>query len=274
MFNHILTTDSIEKESSIKKIMESWSVKFGFNVEEYNIRLFNFTNILNWVKNDEKFYCDNLSFLLEQGRASKQLVIIHLDNFNDLDKIKGTVLYDRINCNCDYITSQNVLDYTLERFNKENLILIEGGVASGKTTFVKQILNDYFIEKNIVIVEPSYAPLSSLIGKNLENVNAIDYTEMNIDSILSYSPDLVVFEEALYMPNITFLHTLFEKGIKVIIIKQVISDSEMFFIAQQYKKIGDYMAITADQTNPFNIGEVEEIRIEMNVVTKSILYKL
>lgn len=171
------------------------------------------------------------------------------------------------------VVDQGKITSQLNKFNMEKVAFIKGKPASGKTTLAKQILNDSIAEKNIVIVEPSYAPLSSLIDNTIKNVNTIDYTEMNIDSILSYSPDLVVFEEALYMPNITFLHTLFKKGIKVIIIKQDISDSEMFFIAQQYKEFGDHIVITANKWSPIGFNKVEVVHVENNGITKKILYQ-
>ncbi|MEQ6378680.1 hypothetical protein RZN25_17895 [Bacillaceae bacterium S4-13-56] len=115
MFLHIRTSlpitlnnklTELKHEPSISKIDEVWSNRFEFNFDEYSIRIFFLSDILSWDLNEDAILFDNLKFLLVQGRKTKQLVLLHIDDEEQIERIKDKNLIEIIKYNTILI-SQN-----------------------------------------------------------------------------------------------------------------------------------------------------------------------
>lgn len=93
-FLHLRTTKDISDDNEVKKLLEQWAEIFNKQKKEYNINLYALNEVRLWSSDDTRF--ERLIYLLQRGRAVNQLVVFHIDNEKQFEKIKNTKLYNTI----------------------------------------------------------------------------------------------------------------------------------------------------------------------------------
>jgi len=86
MFLHICTTTTIHSD----KLLSLWQNSGGADKHSFETHVFHFSDIL--AQSHNKPYLEHLKLLITQGRAQKQLVIIQMDNYSQLDELKDKEL--------------------------------------------------------------------------------------------------------------------------------------------------------------------------------------
>ncbi|MDD9309787.1 hypothetical protein PUS82_00380 [Cytobacillus firmus] len=111
MFSHIRTVAPIHlKESSNLDLKEEPSIRYILNqcnsvlpdfedVNDFELRIFYLSDILSWDLVQDRYYYENLKYLLVKGRRKKQLVILQLDREDQMKEIKDKQLYEVIMSN-------------------------------------------------------------------------------------------------------------------------------------------------------------------------------
>lgn len=99
MFQHIRTTELFKDDINAQNILEKWSERFNEQKKEYNLNTFDLAEVILWQPEDDNL--SNLIFLLEQGRATNQLVVLVVDDAEQLERLKHTnmKLYNSILAN-------------------------------------------------------------------------------------------------------------------------------------------------------------------------------
>lgn len=112
-------------------------------------------------------------------------------------------------------------------------ITVTGRAATGKTTFVKDVVLELYKDFTVGVLEPR-EELSYTLKDDIQLV----VFKTNIDNVeqilLRSNIDLLVIEEAHYLKDWNLVKTIREKGIPLIIVSQEFSEEQLAIIGDQY----------------------------------------
>ena len=147
--------------------------------------------------------------------------------------------------------------------NGNNIVAISGQTATGKTQFVQSFLLSHFSDKKVVIVEPSDEYFNYFNETDIHFIYK-HYNELNLEDILKKEPQIVVFEEAQLLQDLSSIHTLCDKGIIVFVVKHVFSEADKSVLS-------DYLSVSMNN-NKSGVKKIEKVTHTQFESSETVLY--
>jgi GTPase SAR1 family protein len=146
--------------------------------------------------------------------------------------------------------SYNLIDFLLK---KKYPITISGKAGAGKTTFVANLIEKFYSEQKIGIIEP-FDELKPILSQRIENV-ILSFRPDGIDAdkLVRYDLNLLIVGEAQTLKDYNLIKTINTLGIPVIAIQQSFKEKEI-------TAIGNHIAVTIENfVFDRKIGKIEEV---------------